>query len=67
MGFKNEDTFQYFLENNQEYRFHRLYERAVNSVSTQFGKTYPVIINGKKIYTSKTLCVGDVRVKVFEV
>ena len=55
MGFKNEDTFQNFLENNQEYRFHRLYERAVNSVSTEFGKTYPVIINGKKIYTSKTM------------
>ncbi len=55
MVFKNEDTFQNFLENNQEYRFHRLYEKAVNSVSTEFGKTYPVIINGKKIYTSKSM------------
>jgi 1-pyrroline-5-carboxylate dehydrogenase len=55
MVFKNEDTFQNFLENNQEYRFHKLYEKAINSVSTEFGKTYPVIINGKKIYTSKTM------------
>src|SRR4029079_8730030 len=55
MVFKNEDTFQNFLQNNQEYRFHKLYEKAINSVSTEFGKTYPVIINGKKIYTSKTM------------
>jgi len=55
MVFKNEDTFQNFVKNNQEDRFHKLYDRAVNLVSTEFGMTYPVIINGKKIITSKTM------------
>lgn len=44
-----------FVKNNQEDRFHKLYDRAVNLVSTEFGMTYPVIINGKKIITSKTM------------
>lgn len=55
MVFKNEDTFQTFLDLNQENRFHSLYEKAVNLVSSEFGKTYPVIIDGKKIYTSETM------------
>jgi 1-pyrroline-5-carboxylate dehydrogenase len=55
MVFKNEDTFQTFLDLGQENRFHSLYGRAVNLVSSEFGKTYPVIIDGKKIYTSETM------------
>src|ERR1051325_224960 len=55
MVFKNEDTFQNFVKNNQEDRFHKLYDRAVDLVSAEFGMTYPVIINGKKIITSKTM------------
>src|SRR6185312_6713014 len=55
MVFKNEDTFQNFVKNNQEDRFHKLYDRAVDLVSTEFGTTYPVIINSKKIITSKTM------------
>ena len=55
MPFKNEDTFQTFLDSSQENRFHSRYERAVNFVSSEFGKTYPVIIDGKKIYTSESM------------
>ena len=55
MVFKNEDTFQTFLDRNQENQFHTLYEKAVKLVSSEFGKTYPVIIDGKKIYTSQTV------------
>ncbi|HEY9398682.1 MAG TPA: aldehyde dehydrogenase family protein [Nitrososphaeraceae archaeon] len=55
MVFKNEDTFKTFLDLNQENRFHSLYEKAVNLVSSEFGKTYPVIIDGKKICTSETM------------
>lgn len=55
MIFKNEDTFQSFLDNDQENRFHSLYDKAINLVSSEFGRTYPVIINGKKTYTSQTM------------
>jgi len=53
MVFKNEDTFQTFLDRNQENQFHTLYEKAVKLVSSEFGKTYPVIIDGKKIYATQ--------------
>jgi len=55
MVFNNEDTFQSFLDHNQEYRFHSLYDKAIKLVSSEFGRTYPVIINGKKTYTSQTM------------
>jgi 1-pyrroline-5-carboxylate dehydrogenase len=55
MVFKNEDTFQTFLDRNEENQFHNLYEKAVNLVSSQFGRTYPVIINGKKVSTSQIM------------
>jgi 1-pyrroline-5-carboxylate dehydrogenase len=55
MVFNNEDTFQSFLDHNQEYRFHSLYDKAINLVYSEFGRTYPVIINGKKTYTSQTM------------
>src|SRR6478672_5062107 len=55
MEFKNENTFQTFLDHNQESRFHRLFEKAVDLVSSEFGKTYPIIVNGKKIYTQDTM------------
>lgn len=55
MVFNNEDTFQSFLDHDQEYRFHSLFDKAINLVSSQFGRTYPVIINGKKTYTSQIM------------
>jgi 1-pyrroline-5-carboxylate dehydrogenase len=55
MEFKNENTFQTFLDHNQESRFHRLFEKAVNLVSSEFGKTYPIIVNGKRIHTQDTM------------
>jgi 1-pyrroline-5-carboxylate dehydrogenase len=54
MVFNNEDTLQTFLDANQEYRFHKLYDSAINFVISEFGKTYPILINGKKISTSQT-------------
>jgi 1-pyrroline-5-carboxylate dehydrogenase len=55
MIFKNEDTFQTFLDAKQENRFHKLYDNAINLVSSQFGKTYPILIDGKTIRTSQTM------------
>src|SRR5688572_15047616 len=55
MVFKNEDTLQTFLDANQEYRFHKLYDNAINQVSSEFGKTYPILIDGKRISTSQTM------------
>jgi len=55
MVFKNEDTLQTFLDANQEYRFHELYDNATSLVSSEFGRTYPILINGKRIHTSQTI------------
>lgn len=55
MIFKNEDTLQTFLDANQENRFHKLYDSAIDLVSSEFGKTYPIIIDGKRIHTSQTM------------
>lgn len=55
MVFKNEDTLQTFLDANQEYRFHKLYDNAIDQVSSEFGKTYPILIDGKRISTSQTM------------
>lgn len=55
MLFKNEDTLQTFLDANQEYRFHKLYDNAISQVSSEFGKTYPILIDGKRISTSQTM------------
>ncbi|RPI81336.1 MAG: hypothetical protein EHM34_08770, partial [Nitrosopumilales archaeon] len=55
MVFKNEDTLQTFLDANQEYRFHKLYDNAINQVSSEFEKTYPILIDGKRISTSQTM------------
>ena len=38
MIFKNEDTLQTFLDANQENRFHKLYDSAIDLVSSEFGK-----------------------------
>ena len=53
MVFKNEDTFQTFVSRNRESQFHKLYDKSVNLVSHQLGRTYYVIINGKKVSTSQ--------------
>jgi 1-pyrroline-5-carboxylate dehydrogenase len=55
MGFKNEDTFQKYVDNGNESVFHKKYEQAVRSVRSEFSKTYPLLIGGKSVTSNKTI------------
>jgi 1-pyrroline-5-carboxylate dehydrogenase len=55
MGFRNEDTFQKYVDNGNEKGFHKKYEQAVSSLRIEFGKTYPLLIGGKSITTDKII------------
>jgi 1-pyrroline-5-carboxylate dehydrogenase len=53
MAFQNENTFQKYLNDGNERFFHSQYEQAVKGVKLDFGKTYPILINGKKVTGTK--------------
>ena len=55
MGFKNEDTFQKYIDNGNEWVFHKKYEQAVSSAKSEFGNTYPLLIGGKSVTTNKSI------------
>jgi 1-pyrroline-5-carboxylate dehydrogenase len=55
MGFKNEDTFQKYVDNGNESVFHKKYEQAVRSVRSEFSKTYPLLIGGMSVTSNKTI------------
>ena len=51
--FQNEYTFGRYRATGKEDEFHANYERAVEEVGRIFGKTYPMIVGGKEVYTSE--------------
>jgi 1-pyrroline-5-carboxylate dehydrogenase len=53
MAFRNENTFQKYVNSGNEKLFHSRYNRAVGSVESEFGKTYYMLINGKKASGTK--------------
>jgi 1-pyrroline-5-carboxylate dehydrogenase len=55
MGFKNEDSFQKYVNSSNEKAFHKKYEQGVRSVRSEFGKTYPLLIGGRSITTNKRI------------
>ena len=54
MNFENEDTVKKFMMSKGEEAFHDKYEKAIESVKSQFGRKYTMIIDGKKVNSSKT-------------
>ena len=50
----------------KEEGFHSLYEKSVQSVKREFGKTYPMIIAGREVFSSQgtfdDTCPSDIRV-----
>src|ERR687886_96409 len=54
MNFENEDTVKKFMMSKGEEAFHDKYEKAIESVKSQFGRKYTMIIDGKKVKASKT-------------
>lgn len=53
MVFRNENTFQKYVNSGNEKLFHSRYERAVKSVESEFGNTFYILINGKKVSGTK--------------
>jgi 1-pyrroline-5-carboxylate dehydrogenase len=49
MVFRNENTFQKYMNSGDEKDFHSQYELAVKAVELEFGKNFPIIINGRKV------------------
>ena len=49
--FENEKTWTKAVSNNTTDEFHRKFDQAIDSVKKDFGKSYPIIIGGKEIYS----------------
>ena len=67
--FENEYTWGKAVENNSTDDFHAYFEKAVDEVKKELGKKYPVIINGKEIYSDDCFTVSspsDTRITVAE-
>lgn len=49
--FENEKTWTKFVENNNTDEFHKKFDSAVEEVRKDFGKSYPMIVGGKEIFS----------------
>jgi len=49
--FTNEYTWGNAVSNNTVEEFHESFEKAVEQAKNDFGKKYPIIINGKKVFS----------------
>jgi 1-pyrroline-5-carboxylate dehydrogenase len=54
-SFSNESTYKRFCESGREAEFDALFESAIKSVGLQFGKRYPMYINGKEVFSSESI------------
>ncbi|MGA9229749.1 MAG: aldehyde dehydrogenase family protein, partial [Nitrosotalea sp.] len=49
--FENERTWGRFIDNNSTDEFHKKFDNAIEEVRKDFGKSYPMIIGGKEIFS----------------
>ncbi|MGI0056984.1 MAG: aldehyde dehydrogenase family protein, partial [Nitrosarchaeum sp.] len=67
--FENEYTWGKAVNNNSTDKFHADFENAVDKVKKELGKKYPIIVNGKEIYSDDcftTSSPSDTRISVAE-
>ena len=65
--FENEKTWAKAVSNNTTDEFHRKFDQAIDSVKKDFGKSYPMIIGGKEIYSENQFDVkspADTRITI---
>ena len=65
--FKNEFTWGNALAANSTQEFHENFEKAVDQAKNELGQTFPIIINGKLIYSDDNFSVfspSDRRIKI---
>ena len=55
--FENEYTWGKAVSNNSTDDFHAKFETAIDEVTNELGKKYPIIINGKEIYSEDCFTV----------
>src|SRR5919108_5297845 len=53
--FSNEHTLHRFLMEKAEGQFHDRYEKALEQVKSEFGRTYTMVIGGSEITASATI------------
>jgi len=53
--FSNEHTLQNFMKEKAEGQFHDRYEKALEKVRSEFGRTYSLIIGGNEVTTADTM------------
>jgi 1-pyrroline-5-carboxylate dehydrogenase len=51
--YNNENTFNKMMSSNQENLFHNKYVGAIESIKSQFGKKYAMIIDGQYVHSSQ--------------
>ena len=67
--FENEYTWGKAVNNNSTDKFHADFEKAVDEIKKELGKKYPIIVNGKEIYSDDcftTSSPSDTRISVAE-
>jgi 1-pyrroline-5-carboxylate dehydrogenase len=52
--FQNENTLGRFKAEGREEEFHDSYERAVEQAKREFGKTFPMLIGGRQVFSDET-------------
>src|SRR5919197_2791518 len=52
--YDNENTFSKMMASKTEKLFHNEYEEAIESIKSQFGKRYAMIIGGQYIHSSQS-------------
>ncbi len=67
--FENEYTWGKAISSNSTDNFHADFEKAIDEVKKELGKKYPIIINGKEIYSDNCFTASspsDTRISVAE-
>jgi len=67
--FENEYTWGKAVSNNSTDKFHENFDKAIDELQKELGKKYPIIINGKEIYSDDYFTVkspSDDRISVAE-
>ena len=67
--FENEYTWGKAVSDNSTDKFHADFEKAIDEVKKELGKKYPIIINGKEIYSDNCFTASspsDTRISVAE-
>src|SRR5918911_2897983 len=64
MRFENEHTIRKVIISKSEREFHYKYEKAIESVKSQFGRKYFMIIDGKKVKSTNFVHTSPIDTRI---